>query len=216
VAGDTSGSRLDTFDLSLEQKFNTGTYLALSGEILNSKLDEVAGFFNYDALNPVPNTLGQQEFLDYHERSVAANVDQLLGNQWSAGAQYRVSQAKLDTSYLNIPAHLLVGNDPDFQQRQSADSVLQTINLHANWNSPIGLFSLLEANWYRQNNSNGESSSEFWQFNAYAGYRFFHRRAEITLGLLNIGDQNYHLDPLNLYNDLPRSRTFLARLRFSF
>ncbi|HTB82641.1 MAG TPA: TonB-dependent receptor [Candidatus Sulfotelmatobacter sp.] len=217
VAGDASGSRLDTVNLSLEQKIDTGTYLSLSGELLYSKLDEVAGFFNYDALSGAyANTLGQRESLNYRERSVTANVDQLLGKQWSTGAQYRLSQANLDTSYSQIPANLPAGNDVDFQQRQSADSVLQTINLHANWNSPTGLFSLLEAHWYRQNNSNGEASSEFWQFNAYAGYRFWHRRAEITFGLLNIGDQNYHLDPLNLYNDLPRNRTFLARLRFSF
>jgi outer membrane receptor protein involved in Fe transport len=223
VAGDTSGSRLDTYDLSLEQKFDTGTYLSLSGEILYSKLDEIAGFWdNYPFTQTYFDTgfdvtsQGQAKSLNYRERSVTANADQLLGKQWSAGAQYRLSQANLDTSYPQIIAANLSPNDINIQPRQSADSVLQTINLHANWNSPTGLFSLLEADWYRQNNSNGEPGSGFWQFNAYAGYRFWHRRAEITLGLLNIGDQAYHLDPLNLYNDLPRSRTLLARLRFSF
>jgi len=77
----------------------------------------------------------------------------------------------------------------------------------------------LEANWYHQDNSGfspTEGNSDFWQFNAYAGYRFWHRRAEFTVGLLNIADQNYRLEPLNPYNQLPFGRTFLARLRINF
>jgi hypothetical protein len=97
--------------------------------------------------------------------------------------------------------------------------VLHTVNLHANWNHPSGLFSVLEGNWYHQSNSgfsSAEPGDDFWQFNAYAGCRFWHRRAEFTVGLLNITDQNYQLEPLNLYNEMARSRTLLARLKFSF
>ena len=61
-----------------------------------------------------------------------------------------------------------------------------------------------------------EPGDDFWQFNAFAGYRFLHRKAEVTLGLLNITDQNYNLNPLNLYNELPRSRTLALRLQLSF
>ena len=43
-----------------------------------------------------------------------------------------------------------------------------------------------------------------------------HRKAEVTLGLLNITDQNYNLNPLNLYNELPRSRTLALRLQLNF
>ena len=52
--------------------------------------------------------------------------------------------------------------------------------------------------------------------NAFVGYRFLHRKAELTLGLLNITDQNYNLNPLNLYDELPRSRTLALRLQLSF
>jgi hypothetical protein len=38
----------------------------------------------------------------------------------------------------------------------------------------------------------------------------------MTLGLLNITDQNYNLNPLNLYNELPRSRTLALSLRLNF
>ena len=60
------------------------------------------------------------------------------------------------------------------------------------------------------------TGADFWQFNAFAGYRFLHRKAEVTLGLLNITDQNYNLNPLNLYNELPRSRTLALRLQLNF
>jgi hypothetical protein len=56
-------------------------------------------------------------------------------------------------------------------------------------------------------------NDDFWQFNATAGYRFWRRRAEASVGLLNITDQDYRLLPLNFYADLPRERTFMMRLR---
>jgi len=223
VAGDTSGSSFDTFDVSLEQKFDTGTYLGLSGEILYSKLDELEGDFVFLSDSPLAYStfpLGLNKALDYRERSLTFTLDQLLGRQWSVGARYRLSQASLDASYVDVPANLPAADvDPPFQARQNLDSVLHTLNLHANWNHPSGLFSTLEGNWYHQHNSGfspAEPGDDFWQFNAYAGCRFWHRRAEFTVGLLNLTGQNYALEPLNLYDEMARSRTFLTRLKISF
>ena len=39
---------------------------------------------------------------------------------------------------------------------------------------------------------------------------------ELTLGVLNIADRGYRLDPLTLHEELPRERTFLAAVRFNF
>jgi hypothetical protein len=36
------------------------------------------------------------------------------------------------------------------------------------------------------------------------------------VGLLNLTDQDYRLNPLNVYNDLPRRRTVMLRLQFGF
>jgi Tfp pilus assembly protein PilF len=223
AVGDTSGSRFDTYNISLEQKFQTGTYLTLSGEILYSKLTELQGDFVHvldPALHFSTYPLGLNESLDYRERSIALNINQLLGKQWTIGAQYRLSQADLKADYVNIPASLPVSQySPSFQARQNLDSVLQTVNLQANWNHPSGLFARFEGNWYHQENSGftpAEPGDDFWQINAYAGYRFWHRKAEVTIGLLNITGQNYQLEPLNLYNERPRSRTFYVRLLISF
>jgi hypothetical protein len=93
------------------------------------------------------------------------------------------------------------------------------VDLLVVYNHPCGFFVQPEAHWYAQNNSGynpGEPGANFWQFNAFIGYRFPRRKAEITLGFLNITGQNYNLNPLNLYNELPRSRTLALRLQLSF
>ena len=36
------------------------------------------------------------------------------------------------------------------------------------------------------------------------------------LGILNLTDQDYHLNPLTVYAELPRERTFVARVNFQF
>ena len=56
----------------------------------------------------------------------------------------------------------------------------------------------------------------FAQFNVFAGYRFPRRRAELTVGLLNIADQDYRLNPLNLHADLARERTLTVNFKFNF
>jgi len=221
VAGDSSGSKIDTFDLSFEQKFDTGTYLSVAGEVLFSKLNELQGgfvLFGDSPLNQPVYPLGFNRSKNYREQSLVITLDQLIGKQWSVGAVYRLSKAKLDLD--NVDFHTPGFNNPDgFLVSQGLKSVLSTLNLHANWNHPSGLFSTLSADWYHQNNSgfaSAESGDDFWQFNAYAGYRAWHRRAEFTVGLLNIFDQNYKLEPLNFYNEMARGRTLLARLRISF
>ena len=227
IAGNTSGSRFDTIDLLIEQKFDTGTYLSLVGEILHGEVNQLNGDFVYPFsdgdVGPNPPNLpnGLHRNLDYMERSLTFTVDQLLGKQWTVGGRYRVSKADANINYPEVDQSNL---NPDlnlvnFHAKQNLDSVLHTINLHANWNHPSGLFSMVEGNWYHQSNRGFdpvEPGDEFCQFNAYVGYRFWHRRAELTVGLLNIFDQNYSLEPLNLYNEMARSRTFLARLLITF
>ncbi len=222
VVGDSSGSKFDTFDLSLEQKFDTGTYLSVAGQLLYSDLNNVEGNFVWktDAdplLDPSPD--GFKKSSDFHEQSLIFTADQLLGKQWSAGAVYRLSQAKLEVNYVNFKADQMSNLQAPFQPYSSLRSVLNTVNLHANWNHPSGLFSIFSADWVHQDNygfTPSEPGDDFWQCNVYAGYRMLHRRVEMTVGLLNLFDQDYKLEPLNLYNDTARSRTFLARLRLSF
>ena len=86
-------------------------------------------------------------------------------------------------------------------------------------------FARAEALWNRQQNHGLlseltglpiERGDDFWQFNSYLGYRFRRNLAEISVGLLNMTGRNYNLNPLNLYDELPRDRTLLVRCRLNF
>jgi hypothetical protein len=52
--------------------------------------------------------------------------------------------------------------------------------------------------------------------NGIAGYRFFRRRAEVSVGVLNITSQEYRLNPLNIAPELPRQRTLTVGLKLNF
>jgi hypothetical protein len=98
------------------------------------------------------------------------------------------------------------------------EALLHQVDVHAAFNHSSGAFGLAQAVWYGQNNlgygSLGED--EFWQFNLFLGFRFPQRHVELAIGLLNIADQDYRLNPLNIYRELPRERTLFARCRLSF
>jgi len=227
IAGNNAGAKFEAYDLSLEQKFSTGTYLGISGEILNSTVHRLDGVFNYftdvpspsdptQPQDPQPSTL--RENLDYSEETLLVTANQLVGQDWSLGARYRLSQAVLHDNFPDVPVTLGPIQNPIIPN-QRTKGVLQQLSLSAIYNHPCGFFAQGEADWYDQSNSGyitAEPGDDFWQLNAFVGYRFLHRRGQVTLGLLNITDQNYSLNPLNLYNELPRSRTLLVSLQLNF
>ena len=219
IAGASAGAKFETYNISIEQKFRTGTYLGISGELLNSSVRRTAGAFDYllDELDhPVPS--GLRENLEYQEKSLQFTANQLLGEEWALGARYRLSQAVLNDSYIDVPNSLPNGF-VNFQPRQRTKGVLQQLDLSAIYNHPSGFFSEGEALWFGQSNTGyapGEPGDNFWQFNVFVGYRSPRRNAELVLGLLNLAGQNYNLNPLNNYNELPHDRTLTVRLRLNF
>src|SRR5207245_549250 len=107
----------------------------------------------------------------------------------------------------------------DFQPRQRLEGVLHQLNVFAIYNHPCGFFGEGEAVWYAQDNRGytpGLPGDDFWQFNAFLGYRFPRRRVEVTAALLNITDQDYRVNPLNIYHEPPRERTVAVQLRVNF
>ena len=218
VAGPNVGARFETFGLSLEQKFPTGTYLGLAGEILNSDVQRTVGAFVYDPTTfPLPAAPGGlSEKLHYEEHSMVATVNQLVGNGLSLGARYRLTEAKLTDDFPDTQSAFFFSF---FEPHQKTRSLLHNTDLFVIYNHPSGLFAEFDALWYKQTNQSDITSlpgEDFWQFNSLIGYRFPRRRVTLTLGLLNLTDQNYQLNPLTLYNDLPRGRTLALRLLLNF
>jgi len=218
VAGPNAGAEFETFGLSLEQSLPTGTYLGLVGQILNSDVHRTVGSFDYDLLTGLPATpSGLKEKLDYEEHSIVATVNQLVGNGWSLGARYGLTEAELIDDFPSARNPLI--NVNFFAPHQKTRSWLHNTDLFVIYNHPSGFFAEFDALWYKQTNESNTTSlrgDDFWQFNSFLGYRTPGRKLSVTLGILNLTDQNYQLNPLTLYNDLPRGRTTAIRLLLNF
>ncbi len=216
VAGANAGATLTTYGISLEQKLPTRTYLAVEAGLLKSTVQRQAGTFEFDyntfELGPA-TMLEQQRF---SEENLTFSTHQLAGRDWSLGASYRVSRARLDDHFPEIPDAVAEVNN--FANRSRTSATLQTVGMQAIYQNPAGFFAQLEGLWTHQDNDdpNAPAGEAFWQCNLLVGQRFFHRHTEITLGILNLTDVNYRLNPLNLYQETPRERTFYAEFKFQF
>ena len=215
VAGMIPGAEFETYGLGLQQKLASKTYLTLSGEILNSQAERSMGAFelplfpNFEPAFPTQVS----DKLDYEEKSLTLVLNQLLDRFWSLGAAYRLSEANLEHEADALPAILRPLHERDLR------ATLQQASIFLIFNHSSGFFAQADSLWSWQDNrgySPDIPGDEFWQHNAYLGYRFLNRRVEARVGLLNITDENYRLNPLTIYSELPRSRTLYASLRFSF
>ncbi|MGA2786607.1 MAG: hypothetical protein ABSF60_03690, partial [Verrucomicrobiota bacterium] len=215
-----SGAQFETYAFSVEQKFPTRTYLGVSGQLLNSDVQQMVGAFDWFPPPPIPTPpaipAGLREDLNYQEQSLRFTANQLVGKRWALNVDYQLSQAVLNENFVGVPNTLGAGS---IQPRQRLKGVLNQVDLVMVYNHPCGFYAQPEAHWYSQDNSGydpAEPGQDFWQLNAFVGYRFLHRKAEVALGVLNLTDQNYKLNPLNLYDELPRSRTLALSLRVNF
>ncbi len=215
VEGLVPGTRFETFGLGWNQKFNTGTYVVLDGQILKSDATRTVGLLTNSSLfGPVADSPSStRQSLNYKENSVSLAVNQLVGDGLVFGARYRLTEAELDGQFLDIPS--ATPGAPN----QDDSATLHQVWLYGIWNHPSGLFAEADGVYSVQSNhgySGTEPGDAFWQVNLFAGYRFWSRRAEARIGVLNVTDRDYKLNPLTLYNELPRERTFVAGLRLFF
>jgi hypothetical protein len=216
VEGLAPGTTFDSYSLGFDQSLRSQTYFGLGGEWLASDNSrQVGAFSNSIPIVPVPDSpTSTRQTLNYRERNLSAYVYQLFGDYWSAGAQYRLSEGKLQTQ---LPELAGVPGVSFFDLNQRA--VLHHGQLFVAFNHPSGFFAEWSSDWFHQDNhgySPALASGDFWRHNIFAGYVFPHRRAELRLGVLNLTGQDYRLNPLNFQSELPRGRTFTASLRINF
>jgi hypothetical protein len=211
VVGLVPGTEFDTFGLGWDQSFDTRTYLTVEGEYLMSDGDRTIGLLsNSDPFVPTPDTASTtRQSLDYTEMALRVTVNQLVGRDVALGSSYRLTHADLDS---DSPVAGTVLNE-------DVSAYLHQVYLYAILNHPSGFFGQANAVWTQQSNQDYATDlpgDDFWQFNVYAGYRFWQRRMEARLGIMNLFDQNYRLNPLTLYNEMPRERTLAASFKFYF
>ena len=221
--GANAGATFTTYGISLEQKLRSRTYLAVEGALLKSKVSRQAGAFEFnDQGGPFPSSVAED--LDFTEWSLAGSAHQLIGRDWTLGVIYRLSHARLQDDFPEISQDAIdigeaVAGPNNFSAHNDYRALLHTLDLQAGWQHPTGFFGRLDAVWTHQENRGDLASlpgDDFWQVNVQAGKRFFHRRAELTVGILNLTGQNYHLNPLNLHSETPRDRVFYTQLKFQF
>ena len=215
LAGSPSGAKVETFGLALEQNFPTGTYLAIEGQILDSTANQTLGAVTLlpPYIPPAYAASSTLQELDYTGKNFILTANQLVGDCWSLGARYELSLADLAMSYPEIPASV---SSAGYAKNTAT---LNQFTLSAVFNHPSGLFARAESSWYSQSNDGYNPAvpgDHFWEVNLFCGYRFWHRRMAAQLGVLNLNDTDYHLNPLNQYAELPRQRTFTVNFQFTF
>jgi len=219
VVGSVAAPTYDTAGILIEDRFGTGTYAGLQATVLQSDVDRSVGAFNAflapfgGRINPPIVASSTQQQLRYEEQGLLATVNQLVGDEWSFGARYQFTHSRLRTIFTEIPRAAVPGAD------HLEKATLHQGQLFALYNHRSGFFARLEGYWARQSNvgySPDIPGDDIFQLNAYVGYRFRRNFGDVTLGFLNATDQDYKLNPLNYYNELPRERTLVVRARFNF
>ena len=216
VAGLVPGTEFQTFGLGLDHLVRkTRTYLAVEAELLQSEGDRRIGVLTNSFFLVPDSPSSTRQSLDFEERTLRFTVNQLLSEEWSLGASYRRSEADFESFLTDVPRNVpgAAGVNRD------VTAILHQVRLFANFNHPSGLFASVNGLWTQQSNQGYQPDipgDDFWQLNLYAGWRFWRRHAEVRVGLLNVTDEDYQLNPLNLYNELPRDRTLAVNLKFYF
>jgi hypothetical protein len=230
LIGSVAGSRYHFWGMSAEQKLPTRTYLGVEFNVLKQKVDRTVGVFDFlDSLDfpteILPSSLAAKD--NYREEILTATANQLVGEKWSLGINYRYTISKFREQFPALEGAARIATGPAgralSQASESAqESRLHTLDLFALYNHPCGFFARCDADWYKQNNDGlagaplNEPGDAFWQLNLMAGWRFYKNQCELSCGVLNMTGTDYRLDPLNPYVELPRSQTFVLRAKLSF
>jgi tetratricopeptide (TPR) repeat protein len=216
VAGLVPGTEFETFGVGFDHRFPTRTYLTIQAELLQSDGTRTVGILtNSDIFVPQADSASStRQTLDFEERSLTVAVNQLIGQEFALGLRYKVTEADLNSQFVDLSGVSGVAG-----LNQDVSATLNQLWLTANYNQRDGFFAEFDAIWSHQSNggySPALASDDFWQFNLYAGYRFWLRHAEARIGLVNMTDEDYRLNPLTLYNELPRERAVTFSLKFYY
>lgn len=206
--------KFETYGMGLDHKFPTGTYVDVEGQFLTSEGNQLIGAWTGTPALTI-NNLNQMQY--FQEKDAFASVSQLICDDLSVGTRYTLTSADVTANDFSPATGL------DYLQNHE-NSTLNEFTLFGNFYVPCGFFAKAEANWWVQHNAYngfgpgglGEPGNDFWQVNLWAGYRFPRRHIETSLGLLNVCNQGYNLDPVTYFLEPARTRTLVASLKFNF
>jgi len=249
LIGEVAGSAFTIRGVALEQKLPTRTWLGADFSVIEQDVDRTVGAFDLvssddNALAIQPSSITEHD--RYREEIFTATAHQLLGERWSLGARYRVTNSELSQRRPSVDAERAgleargALDEALADARRRTEATLHELSVFGIYNHPSGFFARAEANWFQQNSDHfvtssvpsemdggtalpelrttnqGLSGDDFWQFNVFGGYRFLRNQCSVTVGALNLTNTDYRLNPLNPYFDLPRERTWIVRCKLAF
>src|SRR6185436_4731364 len=95
--GGLSAQRFETWGVAVDQQFPTRTYVGLSGEWLKADSTQTKGTYDFTTqdflLGNPAHPSSTPERLKFEEQSLRLTVNQLVGDDWSFGVQYRFTHA---------------------------------------------------------------------------------------------------------------------------
>ena len=206
IVGSVEVPRHDAAGVGFDFKFPTRTYLGIEAIGLKSKVDRRDGFFQLLPGRGEPSGVDQR--LRYDEQSARAIVNQAITDELFAQGLYQFTRADLDQAYVNLPA------PATFNPQSSERADLHRFGASLLYQRPDGWFARGCFTYIRQEAQPITSDSVPFG-DLFIGWRFPKLKGDITVGVLNIGDQNYQLFPLTPYEEFPRERTFYARFRLN-
>jgi hypothetical protein len=202
--GSVEVPRHDAGGVGFDLKFPTRTYVGIEALDFKSKVDRRVGYFELKSGFGAPS--GTDELLRYDEQSARLIVNQTISDQIFAQALYQFTRADLETVYPNVPA-------PTTLTRSSTSRAdLHRIGGGLLYQRPDGWFARGRITYLRQE-AEPMSSDNATFIDLFVGWRFPNLKGDITLGILNVGNQDYHLYPLTSHEEFPRERAFYARFR---
>ena len=219
-SGSVAGTAFQTVSGGVDHQFPTRTYVGLSAEWLTSDADQTVGAYQfYQRGRAFSDPTSIVRNLAYDETTLGVYLNQLVGEDWSMGLSYRVSEANQQTRY-QAPFGTTPGATPaTLNPNSDLTSTLHQVAGYGQYTHSCGAFIRFSARWVQQSNRGYAADlpgDDFWQQDVIVGYRFLQRRAEIRVGVLNLSGTDYQLSPLNLREEFPRERTYYASLRLQF
>lgn len=215
-AGLLVGQREQMLAMGFDQRLGSRTFLGIAAEELRSWGEHTLGAMTHSGMVPIPDQIAAlpQDF-EFREQAFSMYVGHLIGDRWAAGLRYRLADDQLDRSFPSLPSSL--PGSAEFTG--TVDAILHDLEGYALFNHECGFYAQWTSRWRGQHSSGGfepPPDESFWQHDLAVGYRFLHRRADLRADLLNLFDQDYRLNPLNLYRETPRRRTLQLSLRIHF
>ncbi len=215
LIGSVAAPDHEVWGAALDLRFKTRTYIGLQGEILRSQVHQTVGAFDFLYTRPEPVRMipsSTRQHLNYEERAVTLTLNQLVSDEWSLGAQYSFVGSELQIKFPALP-------DLDRSIDSTNRAELHRLTLSVLYNHPSGFFAQAESQWYFQETFRSTielPGDSIQQLNFYVGYRFPRQYGDLTVGILDALGEDYRLNPVTPYQELPRERVVYARLRFRF